>query len=240
MRCIKLGHVEGASIPFNIESHHDPSVNLLIFATGLIMSLKSLLQAGINSLFGTNQNSSSSKPPAQTNEVSAKIPDIAVIKEALIQIKEMTQIFALVEYAAIQLSSKGGSTSEDLKILLSDATRLSRITENNLVGYIPSIQGCETIQRNAAIAGKMDVELFKPLVISTTAQFSNNLALCPKYVELISALQTIQPIPRADEIETRLHTAITKGADMSVKLSEMIFKYFDLSSENQNTTPQPN
>jgi lactate dehydrogenase-like 2-hydroxyacid dehydrogenase len=39
MRCIKLGHVEGASIPFNIESHHDPSVNLLIFATGLLYKL---------------------------------------------------------------------------------------------------------------------------------------------------------------------------------------------------------
>ncbi len=192
------------------------------------MSFASFLKGGMSILFG---HASDDTPKAETKHEpqlqpviktpnSLTLDDIQTLQNTLQQMAAITKTFGIAIYAYDQFQSPPALRA-NIESLLHDATDLS---EKSTAAIANLDNKCETVRRNAIINGNIDEVALRPIVIDVVTCYNFMLGSCENHLKAITALQSIGPVIRADEIQTRFGTAIESGLLLYKDLTSILQK----------------
>lgn len=200
------------------------------------MSLKSLLQSGITTLFGGSV-APQSNLPATNNGVTAD--DIQTVIETMKKIKDMTQAIMLVQEASLQLRSQIDMDFPALDKLDELTIRNSEASVNTLLQNFGMIQKWDDIKLNDAMAEKINVAVFRPIAITMMKNYSDALVKCAKHSNLLEALDKIAPVENGEEISMKLKAALIESSEWSLKLHNVVFRNCNFAETGNAPQSQP-
>lgn len=186
------------------------------------MSLKSLLDAGIKTIFGGTSPTTPQPTAPAGNLVRAE--DIKTIIETIKKMKDMNQASMSVHAACLELRSQVGSNIPELDALDHVAIKSSEESVNALLTNVDMIQQWENVKVSDASAAKINVTVFSTLGATIMKNYSDTLVKCSQSFKALEALDKIAPIDRKEEISSKLKASLEESVDWSLKLHNVVFR----------------
>lgn len=193
------------------------------------MSLTSILKGAMSAMFG---NASDDAPKAEAKHEpqsqsviadtnSLTLDDIATLQAALEQMTTLTKTFGVAIYAYGQIKSPE-TLLANIECLMQDATELS---EKSTAAITKLRNDCEAIRKNAIIHGTVNEAALRPIVIDVVTCYNFMMESSDTHLKTIATLQSIGPVTRADEIQTRFTIAIETGLMLYKDLTVILKKF---------------
>ena len=177
------------------------------------------LSQTVSALFGR----SPSNLPPQPQALQIAVPEVQIPYEAVLQIKDMTQIFLLIQEHCAKTGHAENFPEAHVKILAG-----KEAGEIGLGACIELSQQIETARREFAMNRAVDVPKMQQIMIHVTPMFSSRLASCLTYQRMLESVENINPSEDARALQTRLATSMKKGFEISAKLQELLTKSYAL------------
>lgn len=194
------------------------------------MSFASIFKGGMSILFGHASDDAPKADPIIAVKSNLTLDDIATLQTTLQEMTALTRTFGIAIYAYGEFQSPPALRA-NVESLLQDATDLS---EKSTAAITKLEMDCEAIRRNAIINGKIDETTLCPITINIVTCYNFMLGSCENYLNTITTLQSIAPVARADEIQTRFAKAIETGLTLYKDLTVILKKL-----QNEDTAPAP-
>jgi hypothetical protein len=160
--------------------------------------------------------------------------------EATVHMVAMMKVIMLAQDAILKHIYKGDNLrSEQEELAIKKTIELSKVAQKDASLCTSMTQRYGTMQRASFLAGKIDMAIFRPLIIETDDKLRQMSTHCTNYLKIIGDLESVTLLPRADEIQTKLTAAIEKSEGVSKKLQSTYLKSFNYDSPPSHLTQQP-
>ena len=185
--------------------------------------LKDGLKGGMSILFGHASDDAPKAEPIIAGKNNLTLNDITTLQRTLQEMTALTRTFGIAIYAYGEFQSPPALRA-NVESLLQDATDLS---EKSTAAITKLEMDCEAIRMTAVIKDKIDETALCPITINIVTRYNFMLGSCENHLNTIATLQSIAPVARADEIQTRFAIAIKTGLNLYKDLIVILKKLQD-------------